>query len=183
MSGKVFFCCFIWLPLLICHSFQHIRCVGTASGIDEGVTVIVTVTLNPSIDRTAGLSGPLNRGRVNRLGSCDEVAAGKGVNISRVLHGAGADTCAIVPAHCEDPLVIGLQNDDIPHLAVPIRAATRTNLTLTEPGRRSTSRGPTSPPMNLPPSNRPSSRRLTKPPGWCCRDRCRQVFLQRGTPR
>ena len=133
MSGKVFFCCFIWLPLLICHSFQHIRCVGTASGIDEGVTVIVTVTLNPSIDRTAGLSGPLNRGRVNRLGSCDEVAAGKGVNISRVLHGAGADTCATVPAHCEDPLVIGLQNDDIPHLAVPIRAATRTNLTLTEP--------------------------------------------------
>ena len=40
--------------------------------------MIVTVTLNPSIDRTAGLSGPLNRGRVNRLGSCDEVAAGKG---------------------------------------------------------------------------------------------------------
>lgn len=40
--------------------------------------MIVTVTLNPSIDRTAPIAGPLRRGQVNRLGSSTEVAAGKG---------------------------------------------------------------------------------------------------------
>ena len=95
--------------------------------------MIVTVTLNPSIDRTAPIAEPLQRGQVNRLGSSNEVAAGKGVNISRVLQGAGIDTCAIVPAGAEDRLTLGLNHDDIPHLAVPIAAAVRANLTITEP--------------------------------------------------
>ncbi|MDO4412646.1 1-phosphofructokinase family hexose kinase [Cutibacterium sp.] len=95
--------------------------------------MIVTVTLNPSIDRTASLPGPLQRGQVNRLGNSTEVAAGKGVNISRVLCGAGVDTCAVVPAATKDRLVIGLTNDEIPHVAVPISAPARTNLTITEP--------------------------------------------------
>ncbi|PAM96808.1 1-phosphofructokinase, partial [Flavobacterium sp. IR1] len=82
--------------------------------------MIVTVTLNPSIDRTAPISGPLQRGQVNRLGSATEIAAGKGVNISRVLRGAGVKTCAVVPAGTEDRLTLGLGHDSIPHLAVPI---------------------------------------------------------------
>ena len=106
------------------------RTVGNG---DEGVHVIVTVTLNPSIDRTAPISGPLQRGQVNRLGSATEIAAGKGVNISRVLRGAGVKTCAVVPAGTEDRLTLGLGHDGIPHLAVPIAAAVRTNLTITEP--------------------------------------------------
>ncbi|MGK2309908.1 1-phosphofructokinase family hexose kinase [Cutibacterium sp. V947] len=95
--------------------------------------MIVTVTLNPSIDRTASLPGPLQRGQVNRLGNSTEVAAGKGVNISRVLCGAGVDTCAVVPARTKDQLVTGLADDKIPHVAVPISASARVNLTITEP--------------------------------------------------
>lgn len=95
--------------------------------------MIVTVTLNPSIDRTACLPGRLERGQVNRLGQSTDVAAGKGVNISRVLCGAGVDTCAVVPAGAKDRLVAGLANDKIPHVAVPISAPARTNLTITEP--------------------------------------------------
>lgn len=95
--------------------------------------MIVTVTLNPSIDRTASLPGPLQRGQVNRLGNSTEVSAGKGVNISRVLCGAGVDTCAVIPAGTKDRLVAGLSNDKIPHAAVPISAPARTNLTITEP--------------------------------------------------
>ncbi|MSS44794.1 1-phosphofructokinase family hexose kinase [Cutibacterium sp. WCA-380-WT-3A] len=95
--------------------------------------MIVTVTLNPSIDRTAPISGPLQRGHVNRLGSSTEVAAGKGVNISRVLHGAGIDTCAVVPAQTQDRLTVGLSHDGVPYLAVPIAAEVRVNLTITEP--------------------------------------------------
>ena len=95
--------------------------------------MIVTVTLNPSIDRTASLPGPLQRGQVNRLGNSTEVSAGKGVNISRVLCGAGVDTCAVIPAGTKDRLVTGLANDKIPHVAVPISASARTNLTITEP--------------------------------------------------
>ncbi|WCC80077.1 1-phosphofructokinase family hexose kinase [Cutibacterium equinum] len=95
--------------------------------------MIVTVTLNPSIDRTASLPGPLRRGQVNRLGNATEVPAGKGVNISRVLWGAGVDTCAVIPAGAKDRLVTGLATDKLPHVAVPICAPTRTNLTITEP--------------------------------------------------
>lgn len=95
--------------------------------------MIVTVTLNPSIDRTAPIAGPLRRGQVNRLGSSTEVAAGKGVNISRVLRGAGIETCAVVPAGAKGRLTLGLSHDDIPHLVVPVAAAVRTNLTITEP--------------------------------------------------
>ena len=95
--------------------------------------MIVTVTLNPSIDRTASPPGPLQRGQVNRLGNSTEVSAGKGVNISRVLCGAGVDTCAVIPAGTKDRLVTGLANDKIPHVAVPISASARTNLTITEP--------------------------------------------------
>ena len=95
--------------------------------------MIVTVTLNPSIDRTAPIAGPLRRGQVNRLGSSTEVAAGKGVNISRVLRGAGIETCAVVPAGAKGRLTLGLNHDDIPHQVVPVAAAVRTNLTITEP--------------------------------------------------
>ena len=68
--------------------------------------MIVTVTPNPSLDRTAELPGPIVRGQVHRFIGSTTVAAGKGVNISGVVHSAGAETLAIVPAGAMDGLVV-----------------------------------------------------------------------------
>ncbi len=95
--------------------------------------MILTVTINPSLDRTVGLPGPLVPGKVHRLTGACTVAAGKGVNISGVLMLAGADTLAAVPAGPGDPLVTGLEVLGVPHLAVPIASPVRTNLTVTDP--------------------------------------------------
>ena len=47
--------------------------------------MIVTLTMNPSVDRTATLPGPLTVGGVNRIASVDDAPGGKGVNVTRVL--------------------------------------------------------------------------------------------------
>lgn len=95
--------------------------------------MIVTVTPNPSLDRSASLPGPIVRGQVLRLEDISLVAAGKGVNIARALHSAGAPTIALVLAPEHDPLLLGLTEDGIPHRAVQVRHPVRTNLTVTEP--------------------------------------------------
>ena len=45
--------------------------------------MIVTLTANPSHDRTVNLAAPLERGAVQRAESVISQAGGKGVNISR----------------------------------------------------------------------------------------------------
>ena len=47
------------------------------------MSLVVTLTPNPSNDRTVTLAGPLERGAVQRLLSVTMQAGGKGVNISR----------------------------------------------------------------------------------------------------
>ena len=47
--------------------------------------MIVTLTANPSHDRTVALPGPLERGAVQRADSVTSQAGGKGVNISRAV--------------------------------------------------------------------------------------------------
>lgn len=95
--------------------------------------MIVTVTPNPSLDRSASLPGPIVRGRVHRLEQVSTVAAGKGVNISRALHGAGVPTLAVVPAAEHDPLVVGMNQAGLAHVGVSITEPVRINLTVTEP--------------------------------------------------
>ena len=56
--------------------------------------MIVTVTPNPSIDRTVTLGTPLTRGAVHRIGSVTSEPGGKGVNVARALGLAGLDTVA-----------------------------------------------------------------------------------------
>ena len=51
--------------------------------------MIVTLTPNPSLDRTVALPGPLIRGGVNRLSGVVVEPGGKGVNVARVLASAG----------------------------------------------------------------------------------------------
>ncbi len=95
--------------------------------------MIVTLTPNPSLDRTAPVEGRVTRGGVHRLGVITAEPGGKGVNVARAIHQAGVDVVAVVPADPTDPLVAGLERLGVPHVTVPIGAPVRANLTLTEP--------------------------------------------------
>ena len=44
--------------------------------------MILTVTPNPSIDRTVTLAAPLTRGAVHRVSSVTSEPGGKGVNVA-----------------------------------------------------------------------------------------------------
>lgn len=95
--------------------------------------MIITLTANPSLDRTVELAAPLVRGGVQRAVSATRQAAGKGVNVSRVLAVSGLATLAILPGDPDDQVPVRLRLDGLPHLAVPIGADLRSNITLTEP--------------------------------------------------
>jgi 1-phosphofructokinase len=100
--------------------------------------VIVTVTLNPSFDRTIDLDAPLERGQVQRAARAVQEPGGKGVNVSRALHAAGVATIAILPGASTDPMVLALLADGIDARTVPVTAAIRSNTTITEPGGTTT---------------------------------------------
>ena len=94
--------------------------------------MIITVTPNPSIDRTVTLNSPLTRGAVHRVGSVTSEPGGKGVNVARALTLAGLEAVAVLPASGNDPLVTALQASAVPFRCVPITEAVRTNLAITE---------------------------------------------------
>jgi 1-phosphofructokinase len=95
--------------------------------------MILTLTPNPSIDRTVTLSGELQRGAVLRAESVTSQAGGKGVNISRAAVAADVPTVAVLPAHPDDPFVLALLRDGIDCRPEEPAGDVRVNLTLTEP--------------------------------------------------
>lgn len=98
-----------------------------------GTPTIVTLTPNPSIDRTVELTSALERGAVLRAAATSSQAAGKGVNISRAAVAAGLPTIAVLPADPEDPYVLELLAAGIDCRPEPPAGDVRTNLTITEP--------------------------------------------------
>ncbi|WP_020657405.1 1-phosphofructokinase [Amycolatopsis benzoatilytica] len=95
--------------------------------------MIVTVTPNPSLDRTAQL-GVLRRGEVLRASRVRLDPGGKGVNVSRALAAAGSPTVALLPAGgpVGERLADLLAPEGVPVVAVPIAGTTRSNITLVE---------------------------------------------------
>jgi 1-phosphofructokinase len=96
--------------------------------------MIVTLTANPSLDRTVALPGPLLRGEVQRALSVSQESGGKGVNVSRALVASGLKTVAVLPGAESDPVLAGLRDGDVPFAALPIGEPLRSNVALTEPG-------------------------------------------------
>ncbi len=94
--------------------------------------MIVTVTANPSFDRTIELAGRLERGGVLRADAVLEQAGGKGVNISRAAAAAGVRTVAVFPAEEDSAFAAELHHDGIACRAVEPTGPVRVNLTLTE---------------------------------------------------
>ena len=97
------------------------------------MSLIVTLTPNPSTDRTVTLAGPLERGAVQRLLSVTMQAGGKGVNISRAAVSAGLETEAVFPARPDDAFVTELEAAGIRCFPAPPAGDIRINLAITEP--------------------------------------------------
>jgi len=95
--------------------------------------VIVTLTANPSHDRTVILTGPLERGAVQRAESVIAQAGGKGVNISRACVAADLPSIAVLPAAKDDPFVLELLAAGIDCRTVEPDGDLRVNITITEP--------------------------------------------------
>lgn len=94
--------------------------------------MIVTLTVNPALDRTIALDAALRPGAVQAALSAREEAGGKGVNVSRVVAAAGVDTVAVLPLAIEDPYRAPLAAAGIPTVAVPVERQVRTNLAITD---------------------------------------------------
>lgn len=94
--------------------------------------MIVTLTPNPSVDRTIQLAAPLDRGGVIRSRSTHDDPGGKGVNVAQVVRAAGERTLAVLPGDVDDPLVRQLRERALPHETVDLGAPLRVNITLAE---------------------------------------------------
>jgi 1-phosphofructokinase len=96
--------------------------------------MIVTLTLNPSLDRTIEI-GSLTRGAVIRAAAAHLDPGGKGVNVSRALLANQVRSCAVVPFGGDEGrrLVSLLQAEGIDMITVPVAGPTRSNVTLAEP--------------------------------------------------
>ncbi|NLE71429.1 MAG: 1-phosphofructokinase [Actinomycetales bacterium] len=96
--------------------------------------MIVTVTLNPSLDRTVEVA-ELARGRVLRARGTHLHPGGKGVNVTRALLANGVPSRAVVPVGGPDgdQLVELLAAEAVDAVVVPVSGRTRSNITIAEP--------------------------------------------------
>lgn len=96
--------------------------------------MIITLTLNPSLDRTMEIPA-LDRGEVIRATSSGLEAGGKGVNVSRALLANGIATLAVVAlgGAVGDDLAALLKAIGLDLSVVQVAEETRSNVTLTEP--------------------------------------------------
>jgi 1-phosphofructokinase len=110
--------------------------------------VIVTVTPNPSIDRTIRLER-LVPGDLNRAHRATSEAAGKGVNVSYALATEGVPTVAVLPLASQSAVqYLGLLADVVPVAAVPIAGEMRVNVSIIESDGRVTKVNEPGPPLS-----------------------------------
>ena len=96
--------------------------------------MIVTLTLNPSVDRTVDVDA-LERGAVVRTSEPVLEPGGKGVNVTRALSANGVPSLAIVPVAGPDGAELSrlLERDGILCRFVPVSGRTRSNTSVCEP--------------------------------------------------
>ncbi|WP_448850929.1 1-phosphofructokinase family hexose kinase [Corynebacterium sp. 335C] len=94
--------------------------------------MILTLTANPSIDRTCTVTQPLERGGVYRLSDPEDVAGGKGINVAGAAHLAGRTTMALYPASRSGRFTRLVRDAGLPHRAIATDDEARVNLTIVE---------------------------------------------------
>lgn len=99
---------------------------------------VVTLTANPSLDRTLDLPAPLAAGGIVRLAGTSTEPGGKGVNVARALAAAGCDVVSILPAAASDPILVALRALGLQLATVPVQAPVRTNYALVDPAGTTT---------------------------------------------
>lgn len=100
--------------------------------------MIVTLTLNPSLDLTYTLAETeVGQVEVHRATTATIEASGKGVNVSRALHANGRPTIAVLPlgGTTGHHLAELLETAGVPFRGIAQRADTRVNTTLAVGGR------------------------------------------------
>ena len=95
--------------------------------------MIITVTLNPSLDRTIELDH-LAQGSVQRVTAARLDPGGKGVNVARALLANGVPTRAVLPVGGVEgaQLVSLLEHEGVDVAVVPVLGHTRSNITIAE---------------------------------------------------
>jgi 1-phosphofructokinase family hexose kinase len=95
--------------------------------------LIVTLTLNPAIDRTIGVDYLAFEDR-SYIESSSESAGGRGLNSSRVIHSFGGETLALTISGGESGVRLQeyLSHEGFRSRAVTVRNDIRTNLTITD---------------------------------------------------
>lgn len=93
--------------------------------------MIVTVTLNPSLDEWVQLPA-IRIGQLNRAAAFTRYAGGKGINVSRVVRELGGRTTALAFAGGEDGVILRemMHRLGIRHDFVAIQGSTRNNYKL-----------------------------------------------------
>ena len=96
--------------------------------------MIVTLTPNPSLDRTIAVPA-LRRGKVMRATESREDPGGKGINVSRALAQNGTATRAVLPIGgvYGGVMLDLLRAQEVDVVPVPITGAIRANVTIVEP--------------------------------------------------
>lgn len=96
--------------------------------------MILTVTPNPSLDRTYEVPA-LDRGEVIRATGERVDPGGKGVNVSRAVAAAGRHTVAVLPLGGAPGALVAelLAAQGIEVAPVPVAGATRSNISVAEP--------------------------------------------------
>jgi len=132
--------------------------------------MIITLTPNPSVDRTVSITD-LQHGEVQRATASRIDPGGKGVNVSRALTAHSCDTIAVLPAggpegHLLEELLAAA---GIEVLSVPIAEPVRMNIALVEPDGTTTKinePGPTLSPAELDALMAGTSGALAATPDW-----------------
>ena len=95
--------------------------------------MILTLTPNPSVDRTVALTTALQRGEVQHISSVLDQPGGKGVNISRAAVAAEVPTVAVLPARDDEEFVTSLRAGGVTVVTSAPAGGIRMNITVTEP--------------------------------------------------
>ncbi len=96
--------------------------------------MIVTVTLNPAVDKTIEIAG-FRIDSVNRVASLRLDAGGKGINVSKVIASLGGGSLAtgVVGGRAGQMILESLDTLGIQHRFLNIPGETRTNLKVVDP--------------------------------------------------
>jgi 1-phosphofructokinase len=97
--------------------------------------MIITVTLNPALDKTARVD-EMRAGGLNRLADLRLDAGGKGVNVSAVIHALGGSSIVsgFAGGGAGDELLARIAEQGLAHDFVNIASLTRTNLKVVDKG-------------------------------------------------